>query len=84
MKQRLNGRVYVNGRKKMPASFLKRHRTICAVILEIREHAVRQKDLYVIQLCNEAETYAKAMSAKLALNKQTIEELLEEVDGEDA
>ena len=57
----------------MPASFLSRHRTICDTIQEIREIAERgladelsiSDSENIIELCVEATTYGRAMSAKL-------------------
>lgn len=57
----------------MPASFLNRHRTICAVLEEIRELndlSVEASKHYnsrkrINDLINEAKDYAEKMSAKL-------------------
>lgn len=46
-------------------TFLTRHRTICAVIQEIRQMAEHNGDVYMIKLCDEAREYAQSMSAKL-------------------
>lgn len=46
----------------MPSSFLGRHRTICAVLTEIKE---LHSDPYTRHLCDEAILYAERMSAKL-------------------
>jgi len=55
----------------MPASFLSRHRTICDVLEEIRSIAERGgSNSEIVSLCNEASTYAKRMSAKLAEYKE--------------
>jgi hypothetical protein len=51
----------------MPSSFLKRHRTICSVLVEIKETAKNEK---ITTLCDEAMTYAKAMSQKLVEYKE--------------
>jgi hypothetical protein len=47
-------------------SFLARHRTICAVLAEIKD-VTKDVDnhLYIHQLCDEAIDYAQRMSAKL-------------------
>jgi hypothetical protein len=62
----------------MPASFLKRHRTICEVLEEIRAVSVLSKDAADIRnintLVDEAKTYAEAMSAKLVEYKHEKEE----------
>lgn len=55
----------------MPASFLSRHRTICDTIEEIKNTAIGLvEDPYaqnkLVELCDEAATYARSMSAKLA------------------
>ena len=52
----------------MPASFLKRHRTICNVLEEIRERHVN--DLRTQELVDEAKNYAQRMSAKLVEYKR--------------
>lgn len=47
---------------------MKRHRTICAALQEIREIAVRlgsEEGDNIIVLIDEARTYAESMSAKL-------------------
>ena len=49
----------------MPASFLARHRTICAVLEEIKQMAADGNTNGMEQLCDEAITYAQRMSAKL-------------------
>lgn len=54
-------------------SFLSRHRTICAVIQEIREAAVVRNDDATVRLCDEAFDYARRMSAKLGEYKQLLE-----------
>lgn len=55
------------------SSFLERHRTICAVIQEIREEASRYTDealrLSILKLCDEAQDYAQRMSARLHEHK---------------
>lgn len=50
-------------------SFLSRHRTICAVIQEIQDAASQRGDTGTVKLCDEAFTYARAMSAKLTQYK---------------
>lgn len=60
----------------MPASFLKRHRTICEVLEEIRSQA-DPGDFHgskIHTLVDEAKTYAQAMSAKLVEYKREKEE----------
>lgn len=54
----------------MPASFLARHRTICAVLYEIRELATKRKDKKTMDLCDEAILYARKMSIKLTEYKK--------------
>lgn len=60
----------------MPASFLARHRTICAVLEEIRAVAndvsrtEYQRSEKINELCNEARDYAQRMSAKLTEYKK--------------
>ena len=54
----------------MPASFLKRHRTICAVLEDIKKHAAFIEHDKIIELANEAIIYAQAMSAKLVEYKE--------------
>lgn len=50
----------------MPSSFLGRHRTICAVLTEIKEYAALvTDDPHIPALCDEAILYAERMSAKL-------------------
>jgi len=49
----------------MPASFLQHHRTICAVLDEIRALALQRGDDTTVRLCDEALTYARRMSEKL-------------------
>ena len=52
----------------MPGSFLARHRTICAVIDEIRGLANENKhgnNDRIVVLCDEAKQYAQSMSNKL-------------------
>jgi hypothetical protein len=51
-------------------SFLSRHRTICAVLAEIRELAERRGDVRTVELCDEARTYAESMSAALTRYKE--------------
>jgi len=46
-------------------SYMTRHRPICAVLEEIRTIANEQQDNYLVQLADEAITYAKRMDAKL-------------------
>ena len=58
----------------MPASFLSRHRTICAVIEEIREIARQRQDTTTMLLCDEAKLYAERMSIKLSEYKRKKEE----------
>lgn len=59
----------------MTGSFLARHRTICSVLVEIRDMAHNRKDAHTIALCEEAITYAQRMSSKLVEYKQTTNEL---------
>jgi hypothetical protein len=49
----------------MPASFLSRHRTICAVLEEIKELALKRDDTKTVMLCDEAKLYAERMSVRL-------------------
>lgn len=53
----------------MPASFLKRHRTICMVLEEIRGYRnyIKTEDerIRLGELVDEAKDYAQRMSAKL-------------------
>jgi hypothetical protein len=54
----------------MPGSFLARHRTICAVLEEMRQELEKPNDDWetherVIKLIDEAKGYAQSMSAKL-------------------
>lgn len=59
----------------MPASFLKRHRTICEVLEEIRTATLANHSVeYINTLVDEAKTYAQAMSAKLTEYKKEREE----------
>lgn len=61
----------------MPASFLKRHRTICEVLEEIRSLADAENSVFlrdINALVDEAKTYAQAMSAKLTEYKREKEE----------
>lgn len=58
----------------MPASFLKRHRTICAVLQEIQNLAEERGDMKTITLCIEATDYAKRMSAKLVEYKHLMKQ----------
>ncbi len=51
----------------MPASFLKRHRTICDTLEEIRAHS---DDPYVHKLVDEAKQYAMRMSVRLVEYKK--------------
>jgi uncharacterized protein YqgV (UPF0045/DUF77 family) len=53
-------------------SFLHRHRTICAVLQEIREHAIHRTDARIVTLCDEALTYARSMSEKLTEYKERL------------
>ncbi len=46
-------------------SYMTRHRPICAVLEEIRTIANEQQDNYLVQLADEAISYAKRMDAKL-------------------
>jgi hypothetical protein len=46
-------------------SYMSRHRPICAVLEEIRTIANEQQDNYLVQLADEAISYAKRMDAKL-------------------
>lgn len=50
-------------------SFLSRHRTICEVLTEIGELAKNDGRHDIIELTEEALTYARAMSAKLTKYK---------------
>lgn len=50
-------------------TFLDRHRTICAVLLEMRDAAVVRGDVATVALCDEAITYARSMSARLTVYK---------------
>lgn len=59
----------------MPASYLARHRPICAVLEEIRIDALARGDTHTVALCDEAITYARRMSVKLSYYK---EQLLDE------
>ncbi len=66
----------------MPASFMKRHRTICAVLEEIRSEAY-EPDMTLDRfnaLIDEAKGYAQSMSAKLTKNKTDITRLVKERD----
>ncbi len=54
----------------MPASFLKRHRTICEVLEEIRGMATFDNTNGLEELVDEAKDYAEAMSNKLAWYKE--------------
>lgn len=54
----------------MPASFLKRHRTICEVLTEIQELARKGEVQNISALCDEALQYARAMSNKLSEYKK--------------
>lgn len=49
----------------MPASYLAKHRPICAVLQLIRDIAEERGDEVTVELCDEAITYARRMSAKL-------------------
>jgi len=55
--------------------FLHRHRTICSVIQEIRDIALLNNDNTTVELCDEAETYAKRMSARLVTYKEQLDTL---------
>lgn len=56
----------------MPASFLKRHRTICNVLEEIRSVKGTDPNHYtrINMLVDEAKSYAESMSAKLVEYKR--------------
>lgn len=56
----------------MPASYLARHRPICAVLAEIRTLAVSRGDVVTVKLCDEAIDYAQRMSVKLVQYKQEV------------
>jgi hypothetical protein len=58
---------YSDGEESMArtVSYMARHRPICAVLEEIREIANEQQDNYLVQLADEAISYAKRMDAKL-------------------
>lgn len=53
-------------------SFLSRHRTICAVLQQMRQLAEQRSDHLTIQLCDEAREYAESMSAALVKYKAQI------------
>jgi hypothetical protein len=50
--------------------YLHRHRTICAVLQEIRDRAIERNDARDVVLCDEALTYARSMSDKLTKYKE--------------
>lgn len=55
-------------------SFLARHRTICAVLDDIRAYAKRHSDPAVVALCAEAKDYAQRMSNRLMEYKRKEDE----------
>ena len=56
----------------MPASYLKYHRPICAVLQEIRTLAEQRHDTHTMRLCDEAREYAERMSARLVQYKEQL------------
>lgn len=60
----------------MPASYLSKHRPICAVLAEIREITTYKENVHpaardkIVSLVDEAITYARSMSNKLVEYKQ--------------
>ncbi len=68
----------------MPASFLARHRTICAALMELRSKLVHPRDMEALEIVDECLTYARAMSNKLTEYKMGSHALMykeEEKDG---
>ena len=71
----------------MPESFLKRHRTICAVLEELRKEihedpkmlVYRKEQLFL--LIDEAKDYAQRMSVRLNERKQQVAELEGKLNG---